>query len=376
MNPDGSGVVTRKPTWKGEPLMLNDLVFDKNGNLYFTDFRGTPFNPIGGVYRVDASDDYMTIHQITAGIAGGNGISFAPKGNTLWVAESFGNRVFRIDLAPDGVTIPIGGTNIAYRTVGDPGGCDSNRMDSAGNLYQAFIFQGRLAVLTRTRFPWQTWSSPIGRKESTSSRPISPSGRARAPDISWGREKAAHGFSRSLPWRREYLFIRSSSAVPGEKPRRPRQFVMSVPKTGNRGPKPYTVAVTAFLPDEHLGEVGSKQVARGGGGVRSIRPGVEVDSCLYFLHFPIDPLSHVDPSVHFAPSKIAPDKFAPDKFAPDKFAPARYAPPKIAPDKFAPDKFAPSRYALFKRASCRPAPDRSASCRLAKLRFAPDRSHF
>jgi hypothetical protein len=96
----------------------------------------------------------------------------------------------------------------------------------------------------------------------------------------------------------------------------------------------------------------------------------------YFLHRPIDPFSHVDPSVHVAPSKIAPDRFAPDRFAPDRFAPGKYALPTIAPDKFAPDKFAPRRNAPFKYAPLRFAPDRFAPERLAKLRFAPERSHF
>ena len=97
---------------------------------------------------------YTTIHQIVKGLASGNGISFSPMGNTLWVAESFGNRIFRIDLLPDGLKLPpIGGVNIPYRPTGDPGGPDSNKMDAAGNLYQAIQAQGRVIILNQFGVP-------------------------------------------------------------------------------------------------------------------------------------------------------------------------------------------------------------------------------
>jgi lactonase len=150
INADGTGLVIRKPTWNGETLMPNDLAFDMNGNLYFTDFRGDPCNPIGGVYRLDASDDYHTIHLIAKGMAAANGISFSPSGSGLWIAETFGNRIFRIDLQPDGLKPkPLAGIIIAYRTIGYPAGPDSNRVDTAGNLYQAVSLQGRVIILNQ-----------------------------------------------------------------------------------------------------------------------------------------------------------------------------------------------------------------------------------
>lgn len=60
VNPDGAERQTIVPLEAG--YMPNDLVFDGDGGLYFTDFRGTSTEPKGGVYYI--SPDLKTITPV------------------------------------------------------------------------------------------------------------------------------------------------------------------------------------------------------------------------------------------------------------------------------------------------------------------------
>jgi lactonase len=152
INPDGSGVNFIAPRVNGKPEKLNDLVFDSQGNLYVTDFTGTVPHPTGGVYRF--SSDFTKVDLILDHLAGANGISLAPKGNVLWVAETFRNAILRIALEDDGVTVSSrDGVCYAYYSTGVPGGPDSNKVDTEGNLYQCIVSQGRLIVLNAHGIP-------------------------------------------------------------------------------------------------------------------------------------------------------------------------------------------------------------------------------
>jgi lactonase len=152
LNPDGSDVSFITPRFNGKPEKLNDLVFDSRGNLYVTDFTGTVPHPTGGVYRF--SSDFTRVDLILEHLAGANGISLAPEGNVLWVAETFRNAILRIALEDDGVSISSrDGVCYAYYSTGVPGGPDSNKVDSEGNLYQCIVSQGRLVVLNARGIP-------------------------------------------------------------------------------------------------------------------------------------------------------------------------------------------------------------------------------
>jgi lactonase len=152
INPDGSNLNFITPRVKGKPEKLNDLVFDSQGNLYVTDFTGTVPHPTGGVYRF--SSDFAKVDLILDHLAGANGISLAPEGNVLWVAETFRNAILRIALEDDGVTVSSrDGVCYAYYSTGVPGGPDSNKVDIEGNLYQCIVSQGRVVVLNARGIP-------------------------------------------------------------------------------------------------------------------------------------------------------------------------------------------------------------------------------
>src|SRR5436190_18947055 len=87
--------------FQGQPLNgANDLVFDKNGALYFTDPWGSdPSNPIGGVYRLLPDG---TLEQIDTGLAFPNGIELTADGSAVIVGETGQNRLLRYSIAADG----------------------------------------------------------------------------------------------------------------------------------------------------------------------------------------------------------------------------------------------------------------------------------
>lgn len=152
MSPDGTDITYIKPRYHGKPKSLNDLAFDSKGNLYVSDFTGTPGTPTGGIYRF--SSDFKAVNPVIEGLASANGIALAPEGNVLWACETSRNTLLRIELLEDGITIsPFAGATTPYHYTGGPGGCDSLKIDSEGNIYQCLIFQGRALVLNKHGIP-------------------------------------------------------------------------------------------------------------------------------------------------------------------------------------------------------------------------------
>jgi lactonase len=151
LNPDDFKPTSLYPKYRGKSLTMNDLVFDPNGNLYVTDFTGTIMDPTGGVFRV--SSDAKKVQPVVLHLASPNGISLSPENNVLWVGESARNDVLRVALLDDGVSCrPVVGVLPVYQSVGCSGP-DSNKVDSAGNLYQCITGQGRIIISNSLGIP-------------------------------------------------------------------------------------------------------------------------------------------------------------------------------------------------------------------------------
>lgn len=129
---------------------VDDLVFDSKGGFYFTDFRGYSTNPKGGVYYV--SPDFQSITPVLQNLAVANGVALSTDEKTLWVTETNANRLHRIDLLEDGVTIAPFGASISYHFTGHEGP-DSCCIDSDDNLYVAMYGQGRVLVFNKRGYP-------------------------------------------------------------------------------------------------------------------------------------------------------------------------------------------------------------------------------
>src|SRR4030095_8135259 len=79
---------------------VNDLVFDSNGNLYFTDQGQTGMHdPSGRVYRL-RRDGRLDV--LLSNAPSPNGLVLSPDEKFLFVALTRGNCVCRMPLLPDG----------------------------------------------------------------------------------------------------------------------------------------------------------------------------------------------------------------------------------------------------------------------------------
>lgn len=140
MNPDGSD-----PKWIVRGYSVDDLVFDKDGGFYFTDFVGNFRNPLGGVYYV--TPDYKKVIPFCQHMCQPNGIALSTDGKILWVTEYQAQRLHRFNLETDRACIPYRFTGFA--------GPDSCSIDEDDNLYVAMPEQGRIMV-------FNYYGSPIG----------------------------------------------------------------------------------------------------------------------------------------------------------------------------------------------------------------------
>lgn len=129
---------------------IDDMVFDSKGGFYFTDFRGYSTNPKGGVYYV--APDLKTVTPVIQNISVANGVALSTDEKILWITETTTNRLHRIQLEDDGVTIAPFGATIPYYFTGHEGP-DSVCIDSDDNLYVAMYGQGRVLVFNKRGYP-------------------------------------------------------------------------------------------------------------------------------------------------------------------------------------------------------------------------------
>ena len=75
--------------YHGQPFKgPNDLTFDDDGNLYFTDAWQTGADdPTGALFMADAASGYRKLTKLIGNLAMPNGVGFAPDGNSFYVAE-------------------------------------------------------------------------------------------------------------------------------------------------------------------------------------------------------------------------------------------------------------------------------------------------
>ena len=110
---------------------LNDLTFDSQGNLYFTDQGQTGLHdPTGRVYRL-APDGRLDM--LLSNVPSPNGIVLSLDEKFLFVAATRGNCVWRMPLLADGSVSKAGQFFTSY----GPSGPDGLAMDENGRLLVA-----------------------------------------------------------------------------------------------------------------------------------------------------------------------------------------------------------------------------------------------
>jgi len=130
----------------------NDLVFDADGGLWFTDLGKTRPRDLdyGAVYY--ARPDGSSIVEVVQPMLTPNGIGLSPDGKRLYVAETRAGRLWAWDIEGPGKVrkqpfpSPWGGTLMVdmstYRLF------DSLAVDAAGNVCVASLMEGGITVVS------------------------------------------------------------------------------------------------------------------------------------------------------------------------------------------------------------------------------------
>jgi sugar lactone lactonase YvrE len=137
----------------------NDLIFDHEGGLYFTDPWGTsPINPRGGVYYV--SPGGKEIRRLMNNLHFPNGICLSPDDKNLYIGDCTANVVLTSPVESPG-NINIGFTRVST-FLGGGWGPDGCCVDSEGNLYQSQYGAGRVVVIDPNGFVIGNIQLPAG----------------------------------------------------------------------------------------------------------------------------------------------------------------------------------------------------------------------
>lgn len=126
---------------------VNDLVFDRDGNLYFTDQGQTGLHdPTGRLYRLRPGGQ---LDLLLANVPSPNGVALSPDERVLYLAVTRGNQVWRVPLLEDGSVSKVS----AFFTSHGPSGPDGLAVDDSGRVLVANPGLGCVWVLNARAEP-------------------------------------------------------------------------------------------------------------------------------------------------------------------------------------------------------------------------------
>lgn len=136
---------------------VNDLVFDRRGNLYFTDQGQTGLHdPTGRLYRLRPDGQ---LDLLLGNVPSPNGVALSPDERVLVLGVTRGNQVWRVPLMDDGSVCKVSAFFTSYGTSGP----DGLAVDEAGRVIVANPGLGLAWVLGAHGEPEQVLRSVAGR---------------------------------------------------------------------------------------------------------------------------------------------------------------------------------------------------------------------
>lgn len=110
---------------------VNDLVFDSQGNLYFTDQGQTGLHdPTGRLYRLRPGGQ---LDLLLSNVPSPNGVALSPDERVLYLGVTRANQVWRVPLLDDGSVAKVS----AFFTSHGPSGPDGLAVDQRGRVIVA-----------------------------------------------------------------------------------------------------------------------------------------------------------------------------------------------------------------------------------------------
>jgi len=142
----------------------NDLIFDRQGGLYFTDPWGTSMaNPRGAIYYVSPEGK---ISRLLDNMAFPNGIALSGDEKTLYIGETMRNAIWSVQLEGPGELL-VRRARISTYLNGD-----GLTVDEKGNVYVAHVDSGEVVVLTPRERSSGRSNSRRGEARSTPTWPL------------------------------------------------------------------------------------------------------------------------------------------------------------------------------------------------------------
>lgn len=150
---------------------LNDLVFARNGDLYFTDQGQSGLqDPSGRLYRLRGAEG--PLECVLDGIPSPNGLVLTNDERHMLLAVTRANQIWRLPLHPDGSTSKVANF---IQLSGGLTGPDGLALDAAGRLAVAHNGLGTVWIFDRLGQPLLRLRSPRGL--STTNLCFGPDGR-------------------------------------------------------------------------------------------------------------------------------------------------------------------------------------------------------
>lgn len=156
-NPVTGKLSTLVSTYEGKPLNgLNDLVFDKQGGLYFTEPMGSSAtHPTGRVFYLPAGKTEPIL--FSENIAYPNGIALSANGQRVYISEFDKNQILSV---PSVTAENSPETPFVFARFEGGIGPDGLTVDAEGNLYVAHFQAGQVAVVDPDGFHYGTIRLP------------------------------------------------------------------------------------------------------------------------------------------------------------------------------------------------------------------------
>jgi gluconolactonase len=146
-----TGAVTTLYTRCGERKLSapNDLVFDRQGGFWFTDFgaRYATHKMYGGLFY--ATPDGARIECARDGLLSPNGVGLSPDEKTVYVADTLSGRLWAFDVSAPGKLTAPRHLRIPGRVVASVPGhqlLDSLAVEAGGEICVGTILDGGIAV--------------------------------------------------------------------------------------------------------------------------------------------------------------------------------------------------------------------------------------